>query len=265
MHEVDIQEIVDYAKCPMYYFFKYKAHNLKTEYISLMEKYDEDIHKVIYFVFSRVQEGAGIDVKDIKFIWGKSWIKDKRKANIMFNESLMTKDIYNEKRKKGLYSLLNFQETFSKSLGYPIAVNKEYKIQISKHLTVKGRFELIRENENKEIEIITFKTDEHSYSKVVKDHDLKLLCSGLAAREYIKSQKITHVLYNVDKNSFSIHEDDELNVDFFKYNINNIFKGIYNKLYYMGPDTNCQFCQYKTMCSKRSNVMSLIDKEAKKW
>lgn len=261
MHRVSIQELIDYAKCPVYYFFKYKSPEYKTEAISLIEKYDDDIHKVIYYAFSRASEGDSIDIKDVKSSWGRAWIKDKRKVSIMFNESLSRKDTYNELRKRGIHSLLQFQKVFSLEPGFPIAINKPYEIQVSKNLTVTGNFELIRENTFKQIEVMTFKTDEHSNVKVVKDNDLKLMASSIAAEEYLGSKDIHHVMYQVDKYNFTRHTEDTINKDLFIFSVNNIFKAMYNKLYYMAPSNDCYFCPYKDICNNRSKVAQILDKE----
>lgn len=261
MHKICIQELIDYAKCPMYYFFKYKAPEYKTESVSLIEKYNDDVHKIIYYAFSRVQEGDSIDIKDVKSSWGRAWIKDKRRSSIMFNESLSRKDSYNELRKRGINSLLQFQKTFSLDPGFPIAINKPYEIQISKNLIITGNFELIRENNIKQIEVVTFKTDEHSNTKVVKDNDLRLMASSIAAEEYLDGRKVYHVMYQVDKYNFTKHTEDTINKELFKYSINNIFKAIYNKLYYLAPSNECYFCPYKDICSNRSKVAQILDKE----
>lgn len=261
MHTISINEVIDYARCPMLYFFKYKAKDVKTEYINLVEKYDEDIHKVIYYAFTNVQDGKGIEIKDIKASWGKAWIKDKRKSHIMFNESLSTKDTYNERRRKGLLSLLRFQKEFTNNPGFPIAINLPYKIPITKNLELTGNFELIRENELKEIEVFTFKTDEHANTKVTKENDLKLVASSIAIKDYVKSDNIKHIMYHVDKFNYSIHNNNDLNKEFFIYSVKNIFKSIYNNIYYMGPDSNCYVCPYKDICGNKSKVIQILDKE----
>jgi hypothetical protein len=262
MHEVNLQEIIDYAKCPMYYYFKYKATDLKTEKINIIEKYDKDIHSVIYYAFSRVQEGSDIEIKDIKASWGRAWIKDKRKSNIIFGENLMTKDTYNERRRKGLDSLLNFQSEFNLNPGLPIAINQEYKLQVSKNLTIKNNFEVIRTIEGR-TEIMTFKTDEHTNNRVVKEYDLKLLANGIAANKLLNLNSTTHVMYHIDKSSKSIYNSQDLNTDFFNYSVTNIFKAMYNKLYYMNSDNTCYTCIYKEICSNKTKVMQLLDKEEK--
>lgn len=266
MHEVNLQEIIDYSKCPMYYFFKYKRQDIKTDKINIIEKYDKDIHSAIYFAFSRVQEGSQIEVKDIKSSWGRAWIKDKRKSSIVFGETFNNKDTYNDRRRKGLDSLLNFQAEFNLNPGLPIAINKEYKLQVSKNLTIVNNFEIIRTVNDvygNRTEIMTFKTDEHTNNRVVKEFDLKLIANGLAANEYLKETNITHTMYHVDKNFTTRYKQEDLNTDFFKYSVTNIFKAMYNKIYYMNSGSTCYTCIYKDICANKAKVMELLDKEGK--
>ena len=266
MHEVNLQEIIDYAKCPMYYYFKYKVPELKTDKINTIEKYDKDIHSVVYYAFSRIQEGKDIEIKDIKASWGRAWIKDKRKSNIIFGENLMTKDTYNERRRKGLDSLLNFQSEFNINPGFPIAINQEYKLQVSKNLIIKNNFEVIRTIDDvygKRTEIMTFKTDEHTNNKIVKEFDLRLLANGIAAKELLNLNDINHTMYHIDKSSKVTYTNQELNTDFFYYSVTNIFKAMYNNLYYMNSDNTCYTCIYKDICSNKAKVMQLLDKEEK--
>lgn len=265
MHEINLQEIIDYAKCPMYYLLKYKATDLKTNKINIIEKYDKDIHKVIYYALSKVQEGASIDAKDIKSSWGRAWIKDKRKSNIIFGESLMTKDTYNDRRRKGIDSLLNFQREFNLNPGLPIVINKEYKIKITKNLSIISNFELIRSMNDihgQRTEVMTFKTDEYGNSKMMKEFDLKLLADGIAAQEYIKTN-ISHSMHNVDKNLTSMYKSKDLNTDFFYYSVTNVFKAMYNKIYYMSNSSTCSSCIYKEICDNKTKIMEILDREGK--
>lgn len=267
MYKIDIQEVIDYCKCPMYYFFKYKSSECKTEYVSTIEKYDKDIHRVIYYSFSRAQEGLGIRVEDIKASWGKAWVKDKRKSGIMFTDTLSNKDTYNERRKKGIDSLISFQKKFSKNPGYPIIINQPFEVSINKKINLTGRFELIREVEdelnNKYIEVCTFKTDEHTNSKVNREHDLNLAASALASKEYIDADNIKYMIYHVDKKSMTIHDDSRIMESAFKKSVVNIFKAIHNDLFYIAPSDKCFTCVYKEICGNNDNIIKLVDKETK--
>lgn len=263
MYVVDIQQIIDYAKCPMYYKFKYINKDLKTEYINTIEKYDEDIHKVIYYSFTRVQESQPIRIEDIKAAWGRAWIKDRRKSGILFTDTLSNKDTYNERRKKGIENLLHFQKVFSKDESFPIIINKKYEIQLSKNIILTGSFEVVRECTDsigdKFIECCVFKTDEHTNNKVCKEFDLKLSASSIALKEIMKNENIKYMIYHVDKKSKSYIDKNTMSLNVFKKTIINVYKAIHNNIFYMSPDERCHYCIYKELCSNVEKVSTTLD------
>ena len=249
---LDIQEIIDYAKCPMYYALKYKYPEFKSDYINLIEKYDLDIHKVIYYSFSKVQEGLPIRIEDIKAAWGRAWIKDKRKSSIIFSDTLSNKDVYNDRRRRGLNSLLEFQKEFSKNPGFPIIINKCFKLKINDYLTIIGNYEVVREVEdemnNKYLEVCSFKTDEHTNTKVNKMYDMKLIASALAISNDIDYDNIKYMNYHVDKKKFYYLNDIKTHKEIFNKSVLYIYKLIYNNIFYICPDERCMNCIYKDLC-----------------
>lgn len=264
MNYISIDEIIDYAKCPMYYALKYKYKEYKTEYINLIEKYDSDIHKVIYYSFSRVQEGFPIRIEDIKVAWGRAWIKDKRKSALMFSDTLSNKDIYNDRRRRGLLSLMNFQKEFYRNSGFPIIINKGYKLKINNNLTVTGCYEVVREVEDernkKYLEVCTFKTDEHTNSKVNKLYDMKFIASSLAIKKDIDYENIRYMNYHVDKNKYYYIENLNLHEEIFKKSVLNIYKLIYNNIFYICPDEKCMSCIYKELCGDIDIIGNVVSK-----
>ena len=264
MHYITIQEIIDYSKCPMYYFFKYKNKDLKTEYINLIEKYDIDIHKALYYSFTRVQEGSPIRIEDLKAAWGRAWVKDKRKSELIFTDTLLNKDTYNERRRKGLTSLITFHKNFNKNPGFPVIINKKYNLKISNNLTLIGSHEVIREMKDEMdknyIEVCTFKTDEHTNNKINKQFDLKLIGSALAIKEEIQNVDFKYMMYHVDKNNFYYMNDLDMKRNIFNTTITNIYKAIYNKLYYICPSEKCMYCTYRELCASIENINKIVDK-----
>lgn len=262
MNYISISEVIDYAKCPMYYALKYKYKNYKSDYINLIEKYDNDIHKVIYYSFSKIQDNSSIRIEDIKVAWGRAWIKDKRKSAIIFSDTLSNKDIYNDRRRKGLDSLLSFQKEFSKNPGFPIIINKDYKLPINDNLTLVGKYEIVREVEdemnNKYLEICCFKTDEHTNSKVNKIYDMKLISSALAIENDIDYENKKYMIYHVDKKNYFYLDKLPLHEKIFKKSIINIYKAIYNNLFYILPSEKCMSCIYKEICNNIDIVNEII-------
>lgn len=254
MAKISIEEIIDYSFCPMLYVLKYTTSEYKNININLLEKYDKDIHKVIYKCLNEIKDNKQIALKDIKTFWGKEWIKDKRKTHLAFGDTLLTKDSYNVKRKKGLELLMNFFYKFSSEVYTPLIINKKYNIKINNKLTLTNTIELVREMEDGTIELITFITDKNNNTA----NNLKIMADYYVCKGIFKNKNIQHTVFNLEKNNCKSNIVIEKKIEFFKYNIFNIYKAIYNKLYYINSGTHCYNCIYKSSCNKRMN--SIIDK-----
>lgn len=253
---ISIDEIIDYTFCPIKYLLKYKYKNIKTQYVDLIEKYDRDIHKVIYYSFSKVQDGSVMRIEDIKTAWGRHWIKDKRKHNIVFIDTLFNKDTYNERRKKGYESLLNFHKKFSCDPYLPILIDYPYELKINDDLTITGNIELVRKIENDILQLCVFKTDEHTHNKPNNNYDLRLMASSLAL-SHIVENKIEIMTYHVDKASSRKHIIKE-SKDIFLASVKQICKAIKNKIFYISPSTKCNSCIYKDICSDYKIINNIL-------
>lgn len=264
MATIDIEEIIDYAKCPMLYAFKYKYKHHKTDYVNITEKYNEDIHKVIYYSFSKIQNGSSMRIEDIKVAWGRAWIKDKRKNSLVFSDTPSNKDIYNDKRKKGFESLMSFYKKFNKNPGFPVIINEDYKLNITNSLVLTGKYEVVRELEdelsNKYLEVCIFKTDDCSNYSINNLYDLKLIASSLAICNDVEYNNKKYMIYNVDKKRTFYLKDVNLDKALFKKNILNIYKCIYNEIYYICPNEKCITCIYKDICNDMENISEMLNK-----
>lgn len=261
MYKISIDEIVDYSKCPMYYFFKYKS-GLPNDSYDIIEKYEEDINKIIYYAFYKYQEGEIIRLEDLKQMWGRLWIKDKRKSNLIFSDSYINKDTYNTKRVKGLESLLNFRNFLIDSPSYPILINQDYSIKID-DIIVSGKFDVVREIDNavgeKEIQVCLFRS-ERDVPKLTQKYDLKLHCDTYAIENMInKNLDMSYLIYYFEKNKSIVRSDISSNKEMFLHNIKTITKLIKENVFYMSVNDNCQKCTFKNKCSSKSNVNKILE------
>lgn len=260
MYKISIDEIIDYSYCPMLYVLKYKTPEYKNKAIKLLDKYNDDIHKVIYRALNEMQDNKSIGLREIKTYWGKEWIKDKRKSHLVFGETYITKDTYNIRRRKGLDILFNFYNKFKEEKFIPLIINQKYNIKINKILTLTNTIELLRQMDNEEIQLITFKTENYTKSSML--NELKITADYYIAKNIFPDKKIVHYVYNLDKNIMYENKITNKKIEFFKYNIINIFKAIHNKLYYLNSGTHCYNCIYKNVCSGRMNqIINKIDKK----
>ena len=261
MDTIDIQQIIDYAKCPMYYKYKYIDVDKKTNYVNIFEKYDKSIHRVIYNSLIRKQENHIIRLDDIKRIWGVEWIKDKRKSKIVFAERKTYKDLYNERRKKGLLGLLHFREVFNKTEAFPFLINKEYKITINNSFILTGNIELVQKNIDGTIECMLFKTNEYTNNKVNKNYDLKLIGNAVALSNMLETQhneKIKYIIFHIDKKTQYEIPINDINYKIFINNVSNIKKAIDNNIFYFVPEEKCYNCVYSHVCGYQQKLINVL-------
>lgn len=265
MQEIDIQEIIDYSKCPMLYFFKHK-YKLTTEYIDVTEKYEKDLLKVIYYSYSKLQDNDFIRIEDIKQMWGRLWVKDRRRIDLVFSDSYIHKDFYNIKRIKGLESLLLFRDSLAEDNCFPIAVNQPYKIKIG-DIIINGKFDVVREiindNGEKEIQSCIFKTDTYA-TRLTQRYDMKFNCDAIAIEQMTKEKaNISNMIYYIEKGKSITKKSNSLSKGTFIHNVRTITNLISNNVFYMSVNENCDSCIYKNICSNKCNISLLLDKEKK--
>lgn len=255
---VTINEIIDYNKCSLLWYLKYKRKDVKTRYVTLVEKYDDDIHKVIYQAYNKLQDEDMLRIEDIKTFWGKEWIKDKRRNSIMFSDTYTNKDIYNDKRRRGIDVLLNFYRNFISIDDVPILINYPCNININKNLILKSNIEVVNMN-NDLYKNYVFKTNEHNNTQVLKDYEIKSIGNYIALKELLDSDNIDSYMFNIDKKSIYKMDITENDIKIFKHSIESVSKLIYNNIFYMIPSEKCDSCIYKDVCSNKELLNEIIN------
>lgn len=254
--KIDISEIIDYCFCPMLYKFRYKDTHLKTKYINTIEKYDVDMHKVVYSFFSLIQAKEPVSIEMLKRTWGSLWLGNKTKHEIAFSEPSTWRDTHNEKRKDGLKAILKFFDKFSLKPGWPIAVNKKYEVEIAKNLILTGTWEVIREVDG-HIEIIDFKVDDKLHNKISIEKDLSVTAASYAFRKSFGTKEDALSYYGLSKgkkhNTGRTTDDYKMLV----HTVKCVAIAVKNNLFYACPDSKCFSCPYKHMCNSNLNYENM--------
>ena len=266
MTVLSIDEIVDYSVCPMLHYFKHVDKKSDCK-IDMLDKYKQDLLKVVRYSFYMIQQGETLQTHSLSNMWGKLWIKDKRRSSIVFSESTASRDLYNDKRVKGIEGLLKFRDFLLKSPGYPIVVDKEYKVKIDDDLYITGRFQAIREIENKdgekEIQVCMF-SPMGTNSRINNTYNLRFHCDALALEQYVQEDlKLSYLMFYIEKGKHSTKKYMD-NKSMFLHNVKTISKLIKDGVYYMTSSESCDKCLYKGICLSKSNSIGLLDMEVKR-
>lgn len=257
MYYIDIKDVLNYCYCPMYYKFK-SQNNLKDKLISTNEKFDKDMHESIYNYLELMQLGYKVDLKILNKKFITKWLgKNKHIDDILYVEPANVNDIYEHKRKKALASLNDLNKFFLKYPFYPIAINKRYKINITKNLVLTGTLEFIREI-NGMIEMISFRTDDkYNNNKVYVKKDIEITAAAYAY-EKLTGKKIDMItFYGLDRNKIVPTTRNEEDYKTLIKIVKNVFKCIHNNIVYPCLNSNCISCLYNKICTENLNYNNL--------
>ena len=256
-----IKQVVDYCHCPMYYKFKYEHPDLKTETINVLEKYDSDIHKTVYSFFGSIQNFEEPSLGALKRAFGKLWIGNRSAGQMLYSEPTSWRDTHNERRKRGINTLVGIYDNFKDNPGFPVVVNKEYQIQIHEDLTLTGTWEVIREVEikgTKEIQIIDFKVQDKIHNRIHVDKDLEISAASLAFQEAFEMKEDRILYYGLEKNKVHNTSRGERDHEVLKHTVTSVAKAIDQRLFYAAPGDKCYSCMYKGVCSNSLTVNTMI-------
>ena len=250
INKVNIKDIIDYCKCPKYY----KLKNKDSNEFNLKEAYDKCLHKCFYCYLSGLQQDdirSGIDT--LKTRWGKEWIKLKKNSEIICTPSSFKRDTYDGKRKAGIDAIFTFYDIMEKDKQFPIAINKDYELQITPNIILTGTWEYIREierNGNKIIQLIKFQTESNRFRTNHQiNHDLELTAAALVFKTMfnIDEFEIAYVDIYLKKLILTTRSSGDFKT--LKNTIISTIKSIENNLECISPDVTCYHCEYRNNCN----------------
>lgn len=259
-NEINLSEIIDYANCPMIHYFKW-VNGIPSDQIALHDRYATDFRNVIYYCYTKIQDKEPIRIEDIKQMWGKVWVLDKRKSSIIFSDTGIGKDTYNIKRVEGLTNLLSYREHLLENKCYPIIINYPYVINID-GIKIKGNIDIVKEvelpNGEKEIYICTYLPDTYNIH-LENAYGFKINVDYVALVEMLcQNHNIKKRIYNVSRSKETIKDVDDIEEHFLKHNLKTIFNLIKNKVYFITPGIKCKHCIYRELCKNQDYTKNIL-------
>lgn len=248
---IDIEDIINYSSCPMYYKFNIK---IKDDVKDTNILFDEIIHSSLYSFLKLCKSNNKLLTlgKLNQIFINKCGGTDVKFEDIISNEPVWGDEL-DEKRKLDLLSLNNFYKILKRQNLKILAVDNPYKIKITNDITIKGTIDLVLQYTNKHrtyIRLIDFKTNSKTNYKEYAHRDFSLTCSAFAF-EKMYDQKIDDcILYGVNKSKIFYTTRDKENYKSSFKDIINISKLIKNNIYYKCPSEICNNCKYNLLCGK---------------
>lgn len=258
-YKIDIQEILDYNYCPVYYKLKYSNPGLEN----LTEAYDRILRKCFYSYINLLKSNSSVDIGYLTKLWGKHWIKDKSLIKLMTTPSASMRDRYDLLRKNGIESLISFHNLMKQGSQYPILINKGYEIRISNNIILTGKWEYIRELQTEEdniFQIIKFQHRKDKFQTLMQmRYDLELTAAAYAFETTFTAPNYQVVYANIYKEKMVPSYRDKSDFNILKQTVINTVKCISNNIYTISPDTKCFHCIYRNQCEnyikKEGNIL----------
>lgn len=262
--KISIEQISDYCHCPLYYYLRWVDSSPHEDAITVLEKYDRELHKTIYSFYSLIQNHEQANLSALKRAWGASWIGKKQASEIIISNSTSWRDTHEQRRRRGIEAIVRFYDKFKDNPGYPIAINAPYELKLSKGLIVTGKWELIREvlldNGKHEIQLVQFKVDDKVHHQVRMEHDLSVSAGQLAFEQAFNLKANRIITYGFEKGKIHELSRSEGQLSFFEHTAYCVARGIKNRLFYASPSSACDTCFYRTRCKQRLNDDKFIQR-----
>lgn len=257
---ISIDEINDFLSCPVLYRYKHVAHIEPPQpkvgrptKNSVIELYDDALHKVMFYLFHRIQDGTYPSVANIAKIWGNVWVKPRSEQEDVRFRSTSWRDTHQIKEKQGWEHIKRAHEFFKQEHGTPIMVNYEYEVPIGKHILT-GTIDLVdivrNEQGREEIRMTEFIVDERNMPYLNIRRDWKVTAASYAFRKLmnVNEQKIVYHGIISGKRHDTIR--DESDIKQLEHLIDIIVETTDKGLYYPSFNERCSTCSYQKLCEK---------------
>ena len=250
--QINISEIKDYMRCPLYYKFKHVDGLAYTK--TLDDLYSEYLKTSIYYFYFSAIESKVRSIESLLKKWENLWFS-----------SEMRKTFYEEDLRhastKASMVFTNFYKDIDSEKFSPIAVNfaSESMFPGEENAQVIMNTDLIKvandRTRNSSTEIVFFNTKKTREDDFMLRNDLKLTLASHSFRSSFKTKEDRIVVHNITtrKKTPTVRTGS----DFSRAEkiVRNICTGISNNVFYPAPNKlYCTNCRYKLYCMNERSL-----------
>lgn len=278
--KITIEALKDFLECPRKYYYR---HIKKEEWLflnggeknnpkGLEEKFEQDLHKVFYYLFHSIQDNKYPSIYLLRKRWGTLWCKEKTIEDVLLNTSkhvlMRRKEVEADVEKLellGVDAIDKMHQFFDKKHGVPLLVGKRVNVKIGHH-EVDTIIDLVRETEKdgkKIIEVMDFRSDiklrQYAHQRPLDlhiDHDIGLTLASLGFYQltHVEPKNLTYYLV-LRNGTYSTQRTKHQYQELYQI-LNMVEKAIQNEIYYPVYHAHCYDCPFSHLCQKGKEVTS---------
>ena len=249
---ISVRDIMDYAKCPLYY--KLKNIDCLPEEKKIDEYFREHFKLALYFFYFSLIEKKPKSYDLMMKRWGELWFSSEMLES--FPEEELGK-----KSNEAVELMTKFFNKHNYEPCTPIAVNMQYEaiFQGPENLHVTGEIDLVKvvndRTARRQTILNQFSLTKHPADVFMLKNNLTLSVASYAFRSSFKSKEDKIVMQNI-----RCAEDGETTRSGMDYSraeraIRNICKGIKEGVFYPNPSPiNCPTCPYRVYCLNDKSI-----------
>jgi hypothetical protein len=255
--KIDLRDILLYIDCPVKYLIRQKYKNPLL--LQLSDDFDDAIHKTLLFYYYKIMNKQPCSIDTLKKKWGELWYECGTKEEFAFREGQgYWRDTRRRMELRGVYIIDAFFKNEKNLSSIPLIVNTQSPIQIGEDV-VMVNIELVRETQDKKIEIVDFRTELLPPKLFGTSFDIALTAQAHAFHnnfDTIEDRIIYYYLGIINGQNCTIRGAKEIittrnaeHMAKFEYIMYAAIQGIKNEIFYPRYSKACDKCLYLGKCN----------------
>ena len=261
--ELTIDELYSYLQCPL----KYRLAHIEkipdsSDYKNAV-LYSKGIHQTISYFYHNIMNEKMPTLRQMRDKWAAYYYSvfedDKRtKDNFLTPRTKIDNQRIRQLLNRGFEAVYHFYAEKKDNPGIPIAVNYPFRVVVDDNLIIKGEFELVRENVDKNaqtrfIEIVDFKTSGHTNdagNAFLLRHDMRASIMYHAFQEIFQQKPDRFVFDYIGTPHTIALNRNENEIKRLKSILKGVSNGIKNQDFYPRQSFMCKNCSMIEYCDR---------------
>jgi hypothetical protein len=239
--EITVDQLYEYKACPLRYRFM-EIDKLPIK-ITTNDGLREAIKTTISYFYLHLHQGKFLSIEDLKNKFGSIWYDRNKIYDIQFDD----KQAQRKKELAAIEMLAIFHRQQKFNPDHVIAVNVDFRVQISEDFYVKGHIPVIRKT-SRGMEIVNFKTSPQRPDEFWQRTDMGLTLQAIGFHSIFKKEADSICLHHLKTGTPYYTERKKKDYQRLYKSVMMMKKTMDEGWYYPRESYHCDSCPAKSYC-----------------